>query len=658
MMAAALILAIAAAQEFPQGVDLVQRIDQQYHWLDVISFDVDAQGNTYLAGSTQGTIPATINLRFGPLGGRDIVVIKLGASGGQTYGTAIGGTQDEFVNRIKVDANGNLFLAGSTASADYPAQGSGTSTVLLKLDPTGNILYNARLSWAGAILTLGVSPAGALFAGGVPIPGQLPVSVGAYRASAEGSGGFLAKFDGTVGQVIAATYIEGPVRNLMLRRNADVLFSTGKNIAALSPSLTQLAFSTTADFNGDIASIGLDDSDNVYAAASTGYRKYGPDGRQLLLTRDFTNATFPQFAVTPSGMVFLFGSAPADSPTHRGTQSCGPSLLVPILGVSAPRNQYTFVMAIGADGTTQYATFMADEIPRFLPPSVSPGDGFPYALTQGFLTGTRWQGIVRFNPGEFPADDHLFGGCLVNAASLAVSSVAPGTIMTIFGERMGPETGTSFALANGRVPFNLADTSVTVDGKPAPMLYAQGGQINFIAPWSLRTDGTRVPVCVTVNGGNSCLYAATAPLSPGLFQVNSQIAAINQDGTVNSPQNPARLGSYISVYFTGAGQLEGTVVDGGVAGFNLQRTTAAVTAAVTTNQCEPFGGCFTGFTRDAQVVFTGAVPTLVYGANVVIVQIPSLFDVPFGPQSAQFSLSLRATPQNFVATVSGTFYLR
>ena len=230
--------------------------------------------------------------------------------------------------------------------------------------------------------------------------------------------------------------------------------------------------------------------------------------------------------------------------------------------------------------------------------------------------------------------------------------------MTIFGERMGPETGTSFALANGRVPFNLADTSVTVDGKPAPMLYAQDGQINFIAPWSLRTDGTRVPVCVTVNGGNSCLYAATAPLSPGLFQVNSQIAAINQDGTVNSPQNPARLGSYISVYFTGAGQLEGTVVDGGVAGFNLQRTTAAVTAAVTTNQCEPFSGCFTGFTRDAQVVFTGAVPTLVYGANVVIVQIPSLFDVPFGPQSAQFSLSLRATPQNFVAIVSGTFYLR
>jgi uncharacterized protein (TIGR03437 family) len=654
MMAAALILAIAAAQEFPQGVDLVQRIDQQYPWLDVISFDVDAQGNTYLAGSTQGTIPATINLRFGPLGGRDIVVIKLGASGGQTYGTAIGGTQDEFVNRIKVDANGNLFLAGSTASADYPAQGSGASTVVLKLDPTGNILYNARLSWAGAILTLGVSPAGALYAGGVPIPGQLPVSVGAYRGSAEGSGGFLAKFDGTAG-VMAATYVEGPVRNLMPRRNGDVLFSTGKDIAALTPSLTQLAFSTTADFNGDIASIGLDDSDNVYAAAPTGYRKYGPDGRQLLLTRDFTNATFPQFAVTPSGMVFLFGSAPADSPTHRSTQSCGPSLLVPILGVSAPRNQYTFVMAIGADGTTQYATFMADETPRFLPPSVSPGDGFPYALTQGFLTGTRWQGIVRFNPDELP-EDHTAAGCLVHSATLLVSPIAPGTIMTLFGDQIGPEAGTSFTLQDGHVPFDVAGASVTVDGKPAPVLYAQGGQINFIAPWSLRTDGTRVPVCVTVNGRNSCLYAATAPLSPGLFQVNSQTAAINPDGTINSPQHPAPSGSYVSVYSTGMGQLDGSTVDGGIVGFDLQRVTAAVAASFTGSICAPPVGCVDR-TVDTPVLFAGAVPTLVYGVNVVIVQTPSVFNTFSGSPSVSLTLSVRATPQSAVATSSGTLYI-
>ncbi len=657
MVAAAVTLAVAAAQEFPQGVDLVQRIDQTYPWLNVISFDVDAQGNVYLAGSALGAVPASINIRYGPLGGRDIVVIKLGASGGLVYGTAIGGTQDEFVNRVRVDASGNLYVGGSTSSADYPATGAGSASVLLKLDSTGNILYNTRVPWLGAVLSLDVSPSGAVYAGGVPVSGQLPVSPGAYREAAEGSGGFIAELDSTLGRVLSATYIEGAVRNLLLRRNGDILFSTGKNIAALNSSLTQLTFSTTTDFSVDLAGIGQDDSDNVYAAAQNGYRKYAPDGRQLLLARNFTNASFPQFAVTPSGIIFLFGIAPASYPTHHGTQPCGSNLLVPVSGVSVPRNQNTFLMAIGPDGTTQYATFMTDEVPLYLPPAVSP-DGLPYAVTQGFLTGMRWQGIVKFNPDEFPADTLTFGGCLVNAASLAASPVAPGTMMTLFGEKMGPQTGQSFELENGHVPFNLAGASITVDGKAAPVLYAQDGQINFIAPWSLRTDGTRVPICVTMNGENSCLYAATAPSSPGLFQIGSQIAAVNQDGTVNSPQNPARLGSYISVYFTGGGKLEGSVFDGGVAGFDLQRNTATVTASVTANQCEPFGGCSSGFTREAQVVFTGAVPTLVYGVNVVIVQIPSQFDFPMGPQPAQFSLSVRATPQDPIATVSGVFVLR
>jgi uncharacterized protein (TIGR03437 family) len=38
------------------------------------------------------------------------------------------------------------------------------------------------------------------------------------------------------------------------------------------------------------------------------------------------------------------------------------------------------------------------------------------------------------------------------------------------------------------VPADLAETSITVDGRPAPMLYAQDSQVNFIVPWSTRTS--------------------------------------------------------------------------------------------------------------------------------------------------------------------------
>ena len=441
-MAAALFALVAAAQELPQAVDLVQRIDQLYPWLDVIGFDVDAQGNTYLAGGVQGAIPDIVNLRFGPLGGRDMVVIKLDPAGQQIYGTAVGGTGEEFVGGIKADSGGNLYLFGTTNSVDYPATStpdSGGGTVTLKLDATGNILFNTRLAWAGAILGVDVDAAGAVYIGGIPSAGQLPVTLGAYRQASGGSGGFIAKLNGSGGQLAAATYIGGQVSNLMLRGNGDVLFSMGQTIAALDGSLSQLEFSTTTDLATDITNIGRDDSENVYAATPAGYRKYAPDGQQLLLKRDFTGASFPQFAVTPSGTVFLFGTAFPNYPTFHATQSCGPDLIQPIS--SAPPGTYGFLMVIGPDGDSQYATFMAEQIPLYLPISVS-NDGFPYALTQAFLEldgrETRWQGIVRFDPDHLPSA-HISAGCLVNAGSLLVSPVAPGAIMALFGDQIGPK---------------------------------------------------------------------------------------------------------------------------------------------------------------------------------------------------------------------------
>jgi uncharacterized protein (TIGR03437 family) len=653
-MAASLFALAAAAQELPQAVDLVQRIDQSYPWLNVVAFDVDAQGNTYLAGSALDAIPATVNIRFGPLGGRDIVVIKVDPAGQQIYGTAVGGSQDDGAGRIKVDSEGNLYLVGGTSSVDYPAistPGSGGGTVVLKLDATGNILYNSRLEWPGAILTMAVDVEGAIYIGGIPGPRELPVSPGAYRASAEGSGGFIAKLDPSGRQVDAATYIEGRVPNLMLRGNGDVLFSMGQTIAALDGSLSQLVFSMTTDLATDITNIGRDGSDNVYAATPAGYRKYAPDGQRLIFKRDFAGASFLQFAVTPSGTVFLFGSAPPNYPTFHATQPCGPDLIEPISGVAAPPGLYGFLMAIGPDGDIRYATFMAEQIPRYLPMMVSSSDGLPYALTEAFLVldgrGSRWQGIVRFDPDHLPSA-HTAAGCLVHSATLLVSPVAPGTIMTLFGDQIGPQAGASFTLQDGHVPFDIAGASVTVDGKPAPVLYAQAGQINFIAPWSLRTDGTRVPVCVTMNAASSCLYAPTAPIAPGLFLVNSQIAAVNQDGTINSPQNPARSGSYVAVYWTGGGQLEGPVTDGGVAGFDLQRVMSALSVDVTISQCG-FHVC-TEYTQGVPVAFAGAVPTLVYGADVVIAQIPA--------NTVKFALNLRATPQSALTTVSGYLYVQ
>jgi uncharacterized protein (TIGR03437 family) len=60
---------------------------------------------------------------------------------------------------------------------------------------------------------------------------------------------------------------------------------------------------------------------------------------------------------------------------------------------------------------------------------------------------------------------------------------------------------------------------------------------------------------------------------------NNQAAVINQDGTVNGPNNPAVRGAYVSIYATGEGQTTPGGIDGLVAG-GLSKPNAGVTVSI------------------------------------------------------------------------------
>ena len=112
------------------------------------------------------------------------------------------------------------------------------------------------------------------------------------------------------------------------------------------------------------------------------------------------------------------------------------------------------------------------------------------------------------------------------------------------------------------LPLTLAEASVTVNGKPAPILFASPSQINFQVPWETATGTAQV--VVTVDGTTSS--AITVPVTtaaPGIF-FNSSGAAIaqNHDFSLNTPSNPAHAGSYIIAYLTGSGPVTPAVADG------------------------------------------------------------------------------------------------
>jgi uncharacterized protein (TIGR03437 family) len=155
-----------------------------------------------------------------------------------------------------------------------------------------------------------------------------------------------------------------------------------------------------------------------------------------------------------------------------------------------------------------------------------------------------------------------------HAASYNQRPLAPGQLAYLY--RLGADF--SFSPADGTQvspwPFTLGDVQVSVNGIPAPVFRVNPTRIDFQVPSSAPTSGTATFV-VTQASTQAILAAATiqmAPTNPGFFTANAegtgQVAAFNQDGSVNSPSNPIVRGQVISFCLTGAGPIPNGPPDG------------------------------------------------------------------------------------------------
>ena len=134
---------------------------------------------------------------------------------------------------------------------------------------------------------------------------------------------------------------------------------------------------------------------------------------------------------------------------------------------------------------------------------------------------------------------------IVNAASLAPGSIAPGEIVMLFG-----------------AGFEAAQTKLLFNGEPATILNAGPGQIDALAPADLSPNSI-IQLSIAVSGSQiATLPVPVVAAAPGIFTTGNgsgPAAANNQDGSVNSESNPAARGSVISFYATGGGSDLGSV---------------------------------------------------------------------------------------------------
>jgi len=130
------------------------------------SIAVDSAGSAYIGGGGRSTDFPTLNAFQSALqGGNDGYVAKLNPQGSAlVYSTHLGGTADEVVNGIAVDANGSAYVTGQTTSFNFPvsansfqrARGGPNYTSLpnafvAKLAPGGNALvFSSYLGGGGS----------------------------------------------------------------------------------------------------------------------------------------------------------------------------------------------------------------------------------------------------------------------------------------------------------------------------------------------------------------------------------------------------------------------------------------------------------------------------------------------------------------------------
>lgn len=191
----------------------------------------------------------------------------------------------------------------------------------------------------------------------------------------------------------------------------------------------------------------------------------------------------------------------------------------------------------------------ADSLPTYTEFSVPTiADGKVYAGT--------YYGVAVY--GELASDPPSISA-VTNAASYSTDAIAPGSLVSLFGAALAPTT----ARATGTpLPLSLADTSVTVNGTVAPLLFVSPRQINAQIPFEIPA-GPATVVVRTLGAVSAPATITVRSAAPGVFtDGHGQAAVLNADGSVNSAKNPAPSGSTVSVFLTGQGPIAGAVEDG------------------------------------------------------------------------------------------------
>src|SRR5271165_2056871 len=575
----------------------------------------DGQGNAYVAGTTiSPNFPVTAGA-YETAAKSNLVhsfVTKVNPTGtALIYSTLIGGSGRDTINSLRLDAAGNVYVAGQTTSTDFPVTAGAFQTTafagtgvnpnthgfVAKLNTTGSQLaYATYLTGsAGAYpKALALNSAGEAFITGATPSADFPTTNGAWLTAYPTSGdGFLARLNAAGSALIYSTFVPAAPVALDLDSTGAAYLggpavstfpvtpgafasqsSSAFFVAKLDPSGSRIVFNAQigGDHNSVLNAIAVDTQNNIFVTGAT------------------TSSNFPitqnayQTGYSAS-MCFLPGIGPFEPGSD--TPDCNDAFVTELdsfatkllystyLGANGP--DYAVAVSLAPDGSIYVAGTTSS--------AIFPATANALETHRSFGADCTFEGSPSAIGAE-PCDDAFLSHLspvnpapvapfeIVNAASFLPGAIVRSELIALFGVNIGPAQPSQSQLdANGLLSTSLGGIRVLFDGTPSPLLYVGPDQINAVVPYN--TSGKqKVQVTIETTGtadlsqsiGIALVDPGFVAVAPGLFSAQAsgfgEAAAFNEDGTVNGPAHPAAPGSVVGLYATGLGVTNVTVPDG------------------------------------------------------------------------------------------------
>ncbi|MFN0166508.1 MAG: SBBP repeat-containing protein, partial [Bryobacteraceae bacterium] len=610
---------------------------------------VDAEGNAYLTGFTSSpdlpVTPGAAQTRYAGTQGAvylstgDAFVAKLNPQGGAlVYSTYLGGRDEDSASEIAIDAGGNAYVTGTTSSSDFPTTPGAwrralasstairqTDVFVTKLNPDGSgFLFSTYLGGSrnDAGMAITVDSGGQVAVAGNTMSPNFPTTDAASQKALRGSfDAFVARLDPSGSAILASTYLGGRGTEQVRAMAPDG--TGGLLIAGVTDSLD-------LPVTGDALKSSIGDSICSYqlfgqpvACTDVFLARFDADSAQLRYATYFGGSgadSVGDIGVDSDGAIYLAGATSSSDfpvtvdayqPCRRSTVQGSGDAFIAKLNLGGRIEYSTYLGGSGGAQGNGLALTEAGEV--LLTGSTAPVDFPPdpvrsLRLGGGSPTGAFLGRLNLGSPAQFPRL-----ACVANAGSLLGGPVAPGQVVILQGAGIGPDDAVRFeAGTSGYAAPQLAGVRVLFDDIAAPLVSVQSKQVIAVVPYAtLGKDMVHVRVEYLGVTTNSYPVVVTS-LSPAVFSSDGtgrgQAAVVNEDGSVNSPGNPARKGSVVAIYATGLGPVNSPPEDGAINRDGFPQPEGRVLVSI--------GG------YSAEVPFAGGAPGQVFGVFQVNARVP------------------------------------